>query len=166
MSIFDKKPYKSVESYPYKFDFYLDEKKVAKNDDEGSYLQIYSIGEEHWEMKISVKAHAYGYLLAALEQGAIKQLHDYARLMWSASMLATTEQGVNNDLWRAILKWQKRQQKQAERRAKAGTEHEELASQSLMTDVAAYADATPKERKQMRKQWKEDAREALKEDEV
>lgn len=164
--MFKKKPYKSVEAYPYKFDFYLDEKKVAKDSEDGSYLHIYSIGEEHWEMKISVKAHAYGYLLAALEQDKVNQLHDYARLMWSASMLCTTDQGVNNDLWRAILKWQKRKMKQGANNAKAVTEHEELASQSIMSEVAAYADATPKQRKQMRKQWKEEAREALKEEKI
>ena len=160
MSIFDKKPYKSVEVGEWLFEWFYDEKNIR-----GCYLTI-STKSAMFKLHIGGSSPTYGYLLAAAEQGLTEQLHGFIAMMYVTSNVLTQDQGFVDGLNKEINKWMRRQDKKAESAAKAVTEHEELASQSLMEDVARFADATPKERKQMRQQWKEDARGVLREDEV
>lgn len=163
MSIFDKKPYKSVVcgSGAFTLDFYVDEKHPT--DKSRNYLHITTPSGVFEQI---VRNYAYGYLLIAAEKGNIRELEAYCLMLYRVSDEVYQDLGFANDILRAINKRDKRLMREGASRAKSVTEHEELASQSLMEDVAAYADATPKERKQMRQQWKEDVREALREDEV
>ena len=112
-------------------------------------------------MRIAGNIHAYGYLLEAANQEKIEQIHGYAAMLFILSQQFTQDQGLTNDVVRSINKWQKRMDKKAQEAAKDVSDAEETASQAFMEEVAAYADATPKERKKMRKADKAALREVL-----
>lgn len=155
MDIFKQKPYRSVEVNPYRFDFYYDENNIRKGILKGTYLRISVVREdEQWSLAMPGNSHAYGYLLAALNQGKTEQLANYARLMWCMSMLDTTEQGFDSDAWKVVLKWQKRMFKRAESNAKAVTEAEETASQAFMESVVKRSKMSRKEVKKEREELK------------
>lgn len=158
--MFKKKPYITRSVGEFQFDFYY---KEGVLDD--TYLKI-STTSGIWELKIAGNTHTYGYLLTAAIKGNGEYLHGFAVSNVIVANVMCEDDGFKQDLDRIINKRTRRLMREGASRAKAVTEHEELASQSIMSDVAAYADASPKERKQMREQWKEDAREALREDEV
>ena len=158
MSIFDKKPYITKSVGEYQFDFYYKE-GVLKD----TYLKI-STTSGIWELKIAGNTHTYGYLLSAAMHDNDEYLHGFAVSNVIVANAMCEDNAFKQDLDRIITKRTRRLMREGASRAKSVTEHEELASQSLMEDVARFSDATPKERKQMRKQWKEDAREALRED--
>lgn len=161
MSIFKKKPIERVEIGGFVAEWYF-----KRNNIKESYLEISTVSGI-WSMRVDARCDAYGYLLESARQGKTENIHGYAALLYISAQQLTQEQGFCDDITRSVQKWQKRTEKQAERNAKAVTESEEAASQAFMEDVAAYADASPKERKKMRKQWKEDAKEVLRQsDEV
>lgn len=161
MSIFKTKPRYSVNVGNDAFiaDFYVDEKQP---DVEHNYLHIHTPNNV-FEQRIV--GYPYGYLLAAVSQGNEEEVNNYCVVLWRVTQEIYQDAGLANDILRAFAKYDKRLMKQAEQRAKAVTDTEEQASQAFMEDVAAYADATPKERKKMREGWKDEAREVLKEKE-
>lgn len=161
MSILKQKPFRSAEVSPYRFVFYYDETNVRKGILKGTYLEISTVrDDEQWSFIMPGDSHAYGYLLAALYQGKTEQLANYARLLWSVSMLDTTDQGFDNDAWKVVLKWQKRMFKRAESKAKAVTETEETASQAFMESAIKRSkmsrDEVKKEREELKKVLKEE----------
>ena len=160
MSIFDKKPYITKSVGEYRFDFYYKE-GVLKD----TYLKI-TTTSGIWELKIAGNTHAYGYLLTAAMHGNDEYLHGFAVSNVIVANAMCEDNAFKQDLDRIITKRTRRLMREGASRAKAVTPEQEQGDMALMSDVAAYADATPKERKQMRKQWKEDAREVLREDEV
>lgn len=163
MSIFDKKPYKQVVcgSGAFTLDFYVDEKHPT--DKSKNYLHITTPSGVFEQI---VRNYAYGYLLIAAEKGNIRELEAYCLMLYRVSDEVYQDLGFANDILRAINKRDKRLMREGASRAKAVTPEQEQGDMALMTDVAAFADANDKERKQMRQQWKEDAREALREDKV
>ena len=161
MSIFDKKPYKSVVcgSGAFTLDFYVDEKHPT--DKSKNYLHITTPSGAFEQI---VRNYAYGYLLIAAEKGNIRELEAYCLMLYRVSDEVYQDLGFASDIIKAINKRDKRLMREGASKAKSVTPEQEQGDMALMSDVAAFADATPKERKQMRKQWKEDAREALRED--
>ena len=158
MSIFDKKPYITKSVGEYRFDFYYKE-GVLKD----TYLKI-TTTSGIWELKIAGNTHTYGYLLSAAMQGNDEYLHGFAVSNVIVANLMCEDNAFKQDLDRIINKRTRRLMREGASRAKSVTPEQEQADMALMGDVAAFADSNDKERKQMRKQWKEDAREALKEE--
>lgn len=155
MRIFKEKAIERVETGGFIAEWYFKENSIGK-----SYLEI-STESGIWSMRIDARSHAYGYLLESARQGKTENIHGYAALLYIAAQHLTQEQGFCDDITRSVQKWQRRLEKQAEKAAKALTPEQNEADAALMSDVAAYADATPKERKKMRRQWKEEAREEM-----
>ena len=158
MSIFNKKPYITKSVGEFQFDFYYKE-GVLKD----TYLKI-TTTSGIWELKIAGNTHTYGYLLSAAMHGNYEYLHGFAVSNVIVANVMCEDNAFKQDLDHIINKRTRRLMREGASRAKSVTEHEELASQSLMEDVARYADANDKERKQMRQQWKEDAREVIRGD--
>ncbi len=156
MSIFKTKPYLTKEAGQFKFDFYY-----AEGKSEGTYLQI-STTSGIYGMRIGGNTHTYGYLLAAAKQDRIDQLQGYAVTLLIPAVELTQDQGLCNDIQKAIMKWQKRKEKEAETAAKAVTDEQEQADQALMEDVASEQGLSDKELKAKRKADKEVMREVLK----
>lgn len=137
-------------------DFYVNEKDIK-----GCYLHIHTPNNV-FEQRIT--GYPYGYLLTAVTQGNESEVEAYCTMLWRITQEIYQDLGFANDIIKAINKRDKRLFKKAESAAKTTTPEQIAADEALMSEVAAYADASPKQRKQMRKQWKEEAREALKED--
>lgn len=116
-----------------------------------------------WGMTVAGGTHAYGYLLAAAKQDLDNQLSGYAMYNYIVTTSITQNQGFLDGLTKEINKMFKRLDKEAESAAKTVTDEQEQADQAFMSEVAAYADASPKERKKMREADKEVMREVLKE---
>ena len=156
--MFKKKPYITKSVGEYRFDFYYKE-GVLKD----TYLKI-ATTSGIWELKIAGNTHTYGYLLSAAMQGNDEYLHGFAVSNVIVANVMCEDNAFKQDLDRIITKRTRRLMREGASRAKSVTPEQEQGDMALMSDVAAYADATPKERKQMRQQWKEDVREALRED--
>lgn len=166
MNILKKKPYKTVECKPYRFDFYVDEKSISKGSVDGTYLRIQAIGDGGtWELIISGNTHPFGYLLAAANQGMTEQLRNYARLIWSMSMLDTTDQGFDDDAWRVVLKWQKRKMRQGARTAEAISPWEDQANDAIMREaIERGKPMSRQQRRKMERESRKEMRDILRED--
>lgn len=155
MSAFKTKMHLTKEAGQFKFEFFYTEGKLEK-----TYLSI-TTTSGIFSMRIAGNTDAYGYLFAAAQKNLIDQLHGYAITLCIPAMTIMQDEGLCDDIQRAVLKWQRRKDKASEQTAKGVTETEEAASQALMEDVAAYAEATPKERKKLREADRAAMREAL-----
>lgn len=161
MSIFKTKPYKQVicGDGAFTLDFYVDAKHPTDKDK--NYLHITTPSGAFEQI---IRNYAFGYLLIAAEKGNIRELEAYCLMLYRVSDEVYQDMGFAADIIKAINKRDKRLFKRAESAAKAVTPEQNEADTALMSEIASYADATPKERKKMRKQWKEEAKKALKED--
>lgn len=152
-----KKPIERVEVGGFIFEWYFKE-----NNTKESYLEISTVSGV-WSMRMDAHCYSYGYLLESSRQGNIENIHGYATLCYIISQELTQEQGFCDDIIKSVQKWQKRLEKRGERNAKDVPLEQEQADEALMFEVAAYADATPRERKNMRRQWEKDMKEEIKE---
>lgn len=159
IKIKQRKPYLVKEVGEWKFAFHYKGGSIER-----TFLSITSTSGI-MNMRLGGNTHAFGYLLAAAKQERIDQLQGYIVSLFIPAMAMTQDQELTSGVQKAIVEWQKRKEAEGTEKAKAVTDTEEQASQAFMEDVAAYADATPKERKKMREQWKDEAREAMKEKE-
>ncbi len=163
MSIFKTKPkyhffFGNENVGGFNVDLYVDEKNA-----EGNYLEI-TTTSGIFSMRIS--DYTFGYLLTAAMQGKTEELHSFAAMQYYIASGVYSDAGLAQDVVKAVLKHQKRRFVAGESEAKAVTPEQNEADAALMSEIASYADATPKKRKKMRKQWKEEAKKALKEDKV
>ena len=157
IKIKQRKPYLVKEVGEWKFTFHYKEGSIER-----TFLSITSTSGI-FNCRIGGRNEAYYFLLHVAMKDDIPVLHDYITRVaclasiWDDTKLASE---VNN----ALNDWHKRRDAKGAEKAKAVTDSEEMASQAFMEDIAAYADATPKERKKMREEWKDEARAALNED--
>ena len=154
MEIFKKKPYRTIDAGEFHFNFYYKE-GVIKD----TYLTI-TTDSGIFEMKIGGNTFAYGYLLAALEQGMVEQLHGYAVMVYLTSLQLPTEERFCEDIQKAIMSWQKRKMKEGEKAAKEVTETQEIADDAFMREAIERGSA--KTRQQRRKMERESRKEAKK----
>lgn len=159
MSMKIRKPYLVKEVGEWKYTFYYKEGSIER-----TFLSITSTSGIY-NCRIGGNTHAYGYLLAAAKQERIDQLQGYIVSLFIPAMAMTQDQELTSGVQKAIVEWQKRKEAEGVEKTKAVTDTEEMASQAFMEDLAQFADATPKERKKMREEWKDEAREAMKEKE-
>lgn len=129
MSIFKQKPLKTVECGGFIVDFYYKEGDLKR-----TYMEIKTVSDV-WSMRISGNTHAYGYLLAAVQQEMTEQIHGYAAMLYVTSQQLTQDKGFVDDITKSITKWQRRMDKKADTAAKNVTETEEQISQSVMESV-------------------------------
>lgn len=157
MSILKTKPYKSVDAGQFHFDFYYKEGSVKD-----TYLEV-TCDSGMFNCHIGGRSEAYYFLLHVAMQNDTAVLHDYiARLCHLAMVWNDTE--LVKDVNTAINNWRERVNAKGAEKAKAVTDSEEMASQAFMEDVAAYAEASPKERKRMSKESRKEMKQILNED--
>ena len=140
-------------------DFYVDEKHP---DVEHNYLHIHTPNNV-FEQKIV--GYPYGYLLAAVSQGNEEEVHNYCVVLWRVTQEIYQDAGLANDILRAFAKYDKRLMKQAEQKAKAVTDSEEMASQAFMEDIASESGMSKKELKAKREADRQMMKEVLNEKE-
>lgn len=162
---FKSKPYRTVTAGQYSFTFFLNEKNLGKGKLDGTYLRISGREDRQFNMTIPGNSEACAYLLAAANQGETDQMQDYARLVFSVSMLCVIDQELTNDIAAALVAWQERGMADGAKQAQEVSDGQEQAEQAFMEDVAAFADATDdKEREALRAKWKEDIRKEIHKD--
>lgn len=156
---FKNKAYKTVAVGEWLYEWFIDQKKPER-----SYMRV-KAQSGIFEMKIAANTHAFGYLLAAAEQGLTEQLHGYIVSLYIPAMAMTQEQGITNDIQHAIGKWMKRREAEAKDTANKVTEAEEAASQAFMEDIASESGMSKKELKAKREADRQMMKEVLNEKE-
>lgn len=159
IKIKQRKPYLVKEVGEWKFTFHYKEGSIER-----TFLSITSTSGI-MNMRLGGNTHAYGYLLAAAQQGLDNQLAGYATTLYIPAMAMTQDAGLTADIQKAINKWMKRKEAEAKSAAKAVTDSEEMASQAFMEDVASERGMSKKELKAKREADKELMREILNEKE-
>lgn len=144
IKIKQRKPYLVKEVGEWKFTFHYKEGSIER-----TFLSITSTSGIY-SMHIGGNTHAFGYLLAAAKQGLDNQLAGYATTLYIPAMGITKDQGLCNDVQKAISKWMKRKEAEAKSAAKAVTPEQDMASAALMEDIASEQGMSKKELKAKR----------------
>lgn len=155
MKIKQRKPYLVKEVGEWKFTFHYKERSIER-----TFLSITSTSGIY-SMHIGGNTHAYGYLLAAAKQGLDNQLAGYITTLFIPAMAMTQDQGLCNDVQKAISKWMKRKEAEAKSAAKAVTPEQDMASAALMEDIASESGMSKKELKAKREADRELMKEVL-----
>lgn len=158
IKLFKQKEYKSIRVGGWLFEWFFDKKHPER-----SLMRVLS-ESGLFDLKIKANSHVFGYLLAAAEQGLTEQLHGWITLVYVPAMAMTQDQGLTDDISRAISKWMKRRDAEAKANAENVTESEELASQAFMEDVVARSQMSKKEAQKASEEDKAILRELLNED--
>lgn len=158
MGFFKTKPYFSARAGEFQFDFYYEEGNADK-----CYLDI-TTESGIFSLRIGGNTHAYGYLLAAAQQGKIEQLRGYAVTLLIPAMEITQDQGLCSEVQKSIMKWQKRKEKAAESAAKGISDAQNMADEQLVREVAKRGKMSRKEAKKASKADREEMKRILKED--
>ena len=140
--LFRRTPYKSIEFRDglIRVDFYF-----KPNSARHTYVLI-STANNVFNLKLDGRLYAYGYLLAALEQGKTAQIEGYAMTMWQVATGIVQEQGFCDDVQRAINKRFKRIFKQAEREAKQHNDDKEEYDSAIMDAIVESSELKKCER--------------------
>lgn len=154
-----RKPYLVKEVGEWKFTFHYKEGSIER-----TFLSITSTSGIY-SMHIGGNTHAFGYLLAAAKQGLDNQLAGYATTLYIPAMGITQDQGLCNDVQKAISKWMKRKEAEAKSAAKAVTPEQDMASAALMENIASEQGMSKKELKAKREADRELMKAALNEKE-
>ena len=158
MKLKQRKPYLVKEVGEWKFTFHYKEGSIER-----TFLSITSTSGIY-SMHIGGNTHAFGYLLAAAKQGLDNQLAGYATTLYIPAMGITQDQGLCNDVQKAISKWMKRKEAEAKSAAKAVTHEQDMASAALMEDIASESGMSKKDLKAKREADKAEMRAILNED--
>lgn len=98
------------------------------------------------EMKFMASEHPYGYLYAQAASGKVEDIHGFCAYIYKIVSCLTSDQGLANDINKALTKYDKRMAKKAKSAAKDVTDKqasEDLATVELYEE---YADLSDEER--------------------
>lgn len=156
-NIFKRKkaiPVQHVEVGGFIVNFFFKENSVVD-----SYMEIRTISD-NWRMRLDARHTMYGYLLTAAQQGLTQQIHGYCVQLYI--MATALDQGLINDIHKAIAKYMKRKDKEADSEAKKVTDAQIMADEALMNE-AIERGKTQGDKKAERKAAKESQEEIKKE---
>lgn len=160
-NIFKRKkqtPIEHVEVGAFVVNWYFKENSIVD-----SYMEIRTISD-NWRMRLDARHTMYGYLLASVQQGRKEQVHGYCVQLY---ILATAlDQGLINDAQKAIAKFMKRKDKEAEAEAKSVTETQIVADEVLMEEAIkrGKTKGNKKAERKAAKESQEEIKEVLGED--
>ena len=98
------------------------------------------------------------FLYDALVKGDEGLVQWYCNRMYEITTLLLTDQGLADDVQKALTKYDKRLQVVAERKAKEVTEEEDAIAAEQVKANIEYANMTKKQRKQYKKALREELR--------
>lgn len=159
IKIKQRKPYLVKEVGEWKFTFHYKEGSIER-----TFLSITS-ASGIFNCRIGGNAESYGTLLLAATKNDTVMMHNFITYLYNVAMGLGADVKFPKEIHDVVMKMRARLDKQSEKRAAEVTDVQEQASQVFMEDVAAYADATPKERKKMREADKAEMRAVLNEKE-
>lgn len=111
----------------------------------------------NWKAVFTAAENPYAYLLAG---GTDDNIIGFCRIVYMVSMLVTTDQGLANDIGKAINKYQKRLEKAAD---VTEDEVEEKAALDAEKEVQEFVEMTAKERRKDERDINKRFRKAVKE---
>ena len=155
MKIKQRKPYLVKEVGEWKFTFHYKEGSIEK-----TFLSITSTSGM-FNCRMGGNTESYGTLLLAAIKDDTVMMHNFITYLYNVAMGLGADVKFPKEIHDVVMKMRARLDKQSEKRAAEVTDVQEQASQVFMEDVAAYADATPKERKKMREEWKQELKEEI-----
>lgn len=129
-NIFKRKkqtPVEHIECGGFIVNFFFKESSIVD-----SYMEIRTVSD-NWRMRLDARHEMYGYLLAAVKQDKKEQVHGYCVTLY---ILATAlDQGLINDVGKAIAKFMKRMDKKAESEAKSVSEAQIQGDEALIEEA-------------------------------
>jgi hypothetical protein len=156
-NVFKRKPTYSIDLGGGAFiaEFYTSKTKTENN-----YLRIKTLSGvfEH-----IVRGYTFGYLLAAYKQGNEREILAYCTLIFRLSDQIYQDLGFCQDVIRAITKYDKRLDKQAQARAARVTAEDEQIADIVVRDAVKRAQVKKKDRKKAAKQSRKEIKEAFSE---
>lgn len=139
MGIFSNNVIKEVGVGEWNYTWTYDDKHIDK-----SYLEIKSLNGQHI-YRFPATSHTYGYLLESANQERYEQLEGFITLVYCVSMCMTQDQGLCDDVTKAVKKWHRRIEKQAIKEAKSVTDAQLQADEALIDDIIAESNMTKRE---------------------
>ena len=111
------------------------------------WLEI-STTSGNWKVRFTAAEHPYAYLLAGKDDNNII---GFCQMLYYLGMLITTDQGLVEDVSKAISKYDKRMQKKAASEVK----EDELEEQIAIEEAKEVQEYVEKDKKERRKQDRE-----------
>ena len=112
----------------------------------------------NFTLKTMGMVYPNAFLYDALTKGDENLVHWYCNRMYELTTLLLTDQGLFDDVQKALTKYSKRLQVVAEQKAKEVTEEEErMAAEQVKANIE-YANMTKKQRKEYKKALREELR--------
>ena len=108
------------------------------------WLEI-STASGNWKVRFTADEHPYGYLLAGKDDDNIV---GFCQMLYYLGMVITTDQGLVDDIGRAVAKYEKRIEKKAAG-AVEENDGEERAALEEMKAAQEYVDAGKKGRRKL-----------------
>lgn len=142
----------------FEVDFYMTENKPKD-----CYVHIHGKSPDGGIFDVRLNGYTYGYLMESARQGKEDNIHGLCVMLFTLASQVYVDEGLRNDVIKAIGKYQKRLMKKAGEAAKSVTPEQDTADQAFMESVAEYAAATPKRRKEISRADRELMREVLNE---
>lgn len=137
---------------------------MDENKPEKCYVHIHGKSIAPGIFDVKFNGYSYGYLMESARQGITDNIEGFCTMLYAVVNQVFTDEGLANDLIKAVSKYQERLMNKAEGAAKNVTESEELASQAFMEDVVARSQMSKKEAKKASEEEKAILREVLNED--
>ena len=109
-------------------------------------------------LKTTGMVYPNAFLYNALAQGDEGLLHWYCNRMYDITTLLLTDQGLADDVQKALNKYNKRLQVVAEQKVKEVTEEEDVIAAEQVKANIEYANMTKKQRKEYKKALREELR--------
>lgn len=142
----------------FEVDFYMTENKPSD-----CYVHIHGKSGNGGIFDVKLNGYSYGYLMASAQQGNEENIHGFCAMLFILATQIYQDNGLCNDVLKAINKYQKRLDKKAEEVAKSTTKEQEEADDALINDIIAEQSMSKKELKAKRESDHEMMREILQE---
>ena len=124
------------------------------------WLDIESVSDKYWALRLRADTHPYLYLYSAVQQEKENQLNGYVLYVYLTSMSLTKDQLFADDVNKALQAYEKRLTAEAESEAKKVTEYDEEQSAAFVKDALERGKMT----RQQRRKAERDARKQMKKD--
>lgn len=141
---------KGVADYAFVVDFFM------KEDSSNCYMQVKSA---HGAFEFKLQGYTFWYLMESARQGLEENIHGFCATMYLVADGLYQDEEFAQDLLNAVMRYSDRLMEKAKLAAKEVTDEHEQMSQTLMEDVAKFAELeSDQERDALREQWKDELR--------
>lgn len=127
------------------------------------WLDIESVADKYWSLRLRADTHPYLYLYSAVQQENYEQLNGYAVYVYLTSMSLTKDQLFADDVNKAFQSFESRLMAEAKAEAKKVTDYDDQQNAELMKGALERGKMTRQQRRkaerEAQKRMKEDLRE-------